>query len=64
MPISRTVRLMLSSDGEPHTPIEAELDGERYRELTLREGEQVFLTPRLLTPRRPRVFEAVEAVPV
>ncbi len=56
MPIGPTVRLMLSRVGNPGigaVPIEAELDKEQYRELTLREGEQVFLTP-----RRPRVFDA------
>ncbi len=53
MPIGPTVRLMLSREGAPDVPIEAELDKESYRELTLREGDQVFVTP-----RRPRVFEA------
>jgi len=61
MPIGPTVRLLLSREGAPDVPIEAELDKERYRQLTLREGERVFLTP-----RRPRVFgaEAVETVAV
>ncbi len=55
MPIGPTVRLMLSRSGsaEVTLPIEAELDKEQYRELILREGEQVYLTP-----RRPRVFDA------
>jgi len=56
MPIGPTVRLMLSPAGSTRTdavPIEAEIDKEQYRELILREGEQVFLTP-----RRPRVFDA------
>lgn len=59
MPIGPTVRLMLSrvgNSGVGAVPIEAELDKEQYRELTLREGERVFLTP-----RRPRVFEAGSA---
>lgn len=63
MPIGPTVRLMLSRAGVSDSnaaPIEAELDKEQYRELILREGEKVFLTP-----RRPRVFDASAAeVPV
>lgn len=53
LPIGPTVRLMLSRDGNPDAPIEAELDKESFRQLTLSEGEQVFVQP-----RHPRVFEA------
>jgi sulfate transport system ATP-binding protein len=59
IPIGSTVRLMLSrSEGPSAVPIEAELDKEQYRTLTLREGERVFLTP-----RRPRVFDASQVEP-
>ena len=52
MPIGPTVRLMLSSEAEPRVPIEAELAKEQFRQLTLREGERIFVTP-----RHPRVFD-------
>ncbi len=52
LPIGPTVRLMLSRGGNPDAPIEAELDKESFRQLTLREGEQVFVQP-----RHPHVFE-------
>lgn len=52
MPVGPTVRLMLSRSDATGAPIEAELDKEGFRQLVLREGEEVFVTP-----RRPRVFE-------
>lgn len=46
LPIGPTVRVTLSREGNPHAPLEAELGRDLYYELTLREGERVFLTPR------------------
>lgn len=46
LPIGPTVRVTLSREDNPHAPLEAELGRELYHELTLREGERVFLTPR------------------